>query len=132
MPEIIKEDPYGASVDFWSLGVLCYEFLVGDSPFATGECQSFFPLPGLYPGTTVDLDLGSDLIRVNTSHIGQQGNSVPFIVVVPPILSGQDELCSSMPLINHKTFKFGQYPLSARLRFHDHIRQQQMMINDHK
>jgi len=32
-PEIIYEEPYGAGCDFWSLGVLCYEFLCGDSPF---------------------------------------------------------------------------------------------------
>ena len=26
--------------------------LVGDTPFPSGECPSFFPLPRLYPGTT--------------------------------------------------------------------------------
>lgn len=41
-PEIIKEAPYGASVDFWSLGVLCYEFLVGDSPFEADEDDVLF------------------------------------------------------------------------------------------
>jgi len=41
-PEIIKEKPYGASVDFWSLGVLCYEFLVGDSPFEADEDDELF------------------------------------------------------------------------------------------
>jgi serine/threonine protein kinase len=41
-PEIIREQPYGASVDFWSLGVLCYEFLVGDSPFEADEDDELF------------------------------------------------------------------------------------------
>eukprot|EP00729_Bicosta_minor_P003730 gene3730-1502_t len=41
-PEIIKETPYGASVDFWSLGILCYEFLVGDSPFEADEDDELF------------------------------------------------------------------------------------------
>eukprot|EP00729_Bicosta_minor_P021671 gene21671-35325_t len=41
-PEIIKEKPYGASVDFWSLGVLCYEFLVGDSPFEADKDDELF------------------------------------------------------------------------------------------
>lgn len=53
-PEIIKEAPYGASVDFWSLGVLCYEFLVGDSPFEADDddelfdqiCNSVLEYPG--------------------------------------------------------------------------------------
>ena len=36
-PEIIRDQPYGASVDFWSLGVLCFEFLLGDSPFDPGD-----------------------------------------------------------------------------------------------
>lgn len=41
-PEIIEEKPYGASVDFWSLGVLCYEFLVGDSPFEAEDDDELF------------------------------------------------------------------------------------------
>ena len=41
-PEIINELPYGPSVDFWSLGVLCYEFLVGDSPFEADEDEELF------------------------------------------------------------------------------------------
>lgn len=41
-PEIINEAPYGPSVDFWSLGVLCYEFLVGDSPFDADEDEELF------------------------------------------------------------------------------------------
>lgn len=41
-PEVIKEEPYGASADFWSLGVLCYEFLVGNSPFEADEDDELF------------------------------------------------------------------------------------------
>jgi protein kinase A len=33
-PEIIKSKGYGVSVDWWSLGILIYEFTAGYSPFA--------------------------------------------------------------------------------------------------
>ena len=32
-PEIILEEPYGQEVDYWALGVLGYELVVGRSPF---------------------------------------------------------------------------------------------------
>ena len=32
-PEMIKGSKYDSSVDLWTLGVLCYEFLVGKPPF---------------------------------------------------------------------------------------------------
>jgi len=32
-PEILKEHPYGFSVDWWALGVLLYEFVTGQTPF---------------------------------------------------------------------------------------------------
>lgn len=33
-PEMITGKPHAATVDLWSLGVLCYEMLVGYAPFA--------------------------------------------------------------------------------------------------
>jgi calcium/calmodulin-dependent protein kinase I len=40
-PEIIRGDPYGAEVDIWSLGVVCYIMLCGCPPFQ-GESSKIF------------------------------------------------------------------------------------------
>lgn len=38
-PEIISKDGHSASVDWWTLGVLMYEFLYGCNPFAAATVQ---------------------------------------------------------------------------------------------
>jgi serine/threonine protein kinase len=32
-PEMLKNEPYGESVDVWTIGILAYEFLTGRTPF---------------------------------------------------------------------------------------------------
>lgn len=38
----MQELPYGASVDWWSLGVLVHEMLIGDSPFSGDDEDELF------------------------------------------------------------------------------------------
>jgi len=41
-PEMVERKPHDSRVDIWSLGVLCYEFLVGHPPFETeGQDETF-------------------------------------------------------------------------------------------
>jgi aurora kinase len=41
-PEMVEGKEHDASVDLWCLGVLCYEFLVGEPPFVAAEQQETF------------------------------------------------------------------------------------------
>ena len=45
---------------------------VGDSPLLAGECGSLFPLPPLYPGTTIGSDKTSDVPKLPT-HVHKRG-----------------------------------------------------------
>jgi len=35
-PEVLTGQPYGKGIDYWALGILMYQFLVGKTPFAFG------------------------------------------------------------------------------------------------
>eukprot|EP00116_Pleurobrachia_bachei_P015942 sb/3476204/ len=41
-PEMIVGQPHDDKVDIWCLGILCYEFLVGDPPFMTDEHEETY------------------------------------------------------------------------------------------
>lgn len=39
-PEMVKGKPHSKQVDLWSLGVLCYELLVGKAPFFSNTAHN--------------------------------------------------------------------------------------------
>lgn len=39
---MISGQPHNKQVDLWSLGVLCYELLIGEPPFQTGSYDETF------------------------------------------------------------------------------------------
>lgn len=39
---VIQGHPHTKQVDLWSLGVLCYELLIGEPPFQTGSYDDTF------------------------------------------------------------------------------------------
>jgi len=73
-PEMIEDRPHDEKVDLWSLGVLCYELLVGKPPFETPthdgtyqkilKCEYKFP-PNLLPEAC---DLISKLLKKNPNE----------------------------------------------------------------
>jgi len=41
-PEMVEGHPHDAKVDYWSVGVLCYEFLVGKPPFESQDTNETY------------------------------------------------------------------------------------------
>jgi cGMP-dependent protein kinase len=40
-PEVILGKGYGISVDYWSIGIILYEFMCGGVPFGENECDNY-------------------------------------------------------------------------------------------
>ena len=41
-PEIIKENPYSYPADWWSLGVVTYEMIIGLHPFDSNDMEDLY------------------------------------------------------------------------------------------
>lgn len=41
-PEIIKRNSYGKEIDWWGVGIVCYEMLYGELPFASANKQRLY------------------------------------------------------------------------------------------
>eukprot|EP01137_Pigoraptor_chileana_P015135 Opistho-2@70693 len=43
-PEVLEDDDYGKSVDWWALGIVCYEMLNGQPPFQADDVEALFEM----------------------------------------------------------------------------------------
>ncbi|XP_014206106.1 aurora kinase B-like [Copidosoma floridanum] len=72
-PEMINGQEYDFSVDHWSLGIMCYEFLVGDPPFFSQRTSATFVKINKVDITWPPLitagakDLISNLLQINST-----------------------------------------------------------------
>lgn len=52
-PEVLEDDDYGRSVDWWALGIVCYEMQCGHTPFRAKTIEGLFEMilyePIVYP-----------------------------------------------------------------------------------
>nr|AFJ45029.1 aurora A [Artemia parthenogenetica] len=79
-PEMVEGREHDEKVDLWSLGVLCFEFLVGQPPFETADQQNTyrkikavsFDFPGHVPEGARDL-IGKLLRRSPSERLSLEG-----------------------------------------------------------
>lgn len=81
-PEILQNQPYGKSVDFWNFGCLLFELLTGHSPFHMSEpdlkkltakiLNSEFDMPDYVPPEANDL-ISQLLNKDPKTRLGTQG-----------------------------------------------------------
>ena len=66
-PEMVEGQDHDSSVDLWSLGVLCFEFLFGGPPFeAQGNSETYRRILSVdlrFPQEPAISDGAKDLIR---------------------------------------------------------------------
>lgn len=64
-PEMVKNQHHDEKVDYWSVGVLCYEFLVGKPPFeAKTQQETYSKITSIYYAFPAYMSQGArDLIR---------------------------------------------------------------------
>ena len=86
-PELILEQPYACSVDWWSLGVVLYEMLCGDSPFDAADETELFEMilqqpihmpESVQPATV--LLLQGLLTRNPTNRLWEKQHKVPSLL----------------------------------------------------
>lgn len=91
-PEMVHGKTYNETVDLWSLGVLCYEFLVGRPPFKTTTLNDTYRniSKAIYTVPTFVSELATDL----TKHL---------LIVNPTSRLELDGVLSHPWILLHKT-----------------------------
>ena len=82
-PEVIEKTPYGKAADFWSMGVVIYDMLVGTPPFHV-EMSKDFPSSSVSGGGKKQK---ADCHRSNTNRSATKYNILHCNYRIPEYIS---------------------------------------------
>lgn len=96
-PEMIEGRMHDEKVDLWSLGVLCYEFLVGKPPFETSTYQETYKRISRVEFTFPDFvpEGARDLISRLLKHNPSQRPTLKEVLEHPWIMANSSKTSNS-------------------------------------
>ncbi|CAB4005557.1 serine threonine- kinase N2-like isoform X3 [Paramuricea clavata] len=84
-PEVLTETSYTRSVDWWGLGVLIFEMLVGEVRYRKGSVIATVKISGLKTSTSTESDLTRELEEaIQRGKLGDLTISEPDTTTKPP------------------------------------------------
>jgi len=98
-PEIIQQKGHGHAVDWWCLGVFCYELLAGDTPFSNASTL------GIYKA----INKGIDKIKWSAKVSGAEKEQVRELCAAQP--------SRRLPMLPDGVKKLQEKPLYKKINF---------------
>ncbi|XP_065174796.1 ribosomal protein S6 kinase 2 beta-like [Sycon ciliatum] len=99
-PEVLKKQGYDAAADIWSLGVLLYTMLAGETPFATADTDSPAQILSRITEGTIQMAAGNwdaisemakDLVR-QMLHVNPNQRPTAEMILLHPWIKALDSL----------------------------------------
>jgi serine/threonine protein kinase len=104
-PEIIKSEPHSQSVDWWALGVLIYEMLLGHPPWHFGGAASF-DYPSVYRSVLNYAKAGAEArpLMPPCCFSGDVRSLITGLLAVDPNARTKPDVCMAHPFFEGMSF----------------------------